>query len=142
MPKQIFSSVGNSGANAKFDVMTVQYLLNCVPRSEGGPDLELTVDGLAGPLTIGAISQFQKAHLNWSDGRVDPFGPTLAAMQHYDPYPDLTLSFNFKAAKYGGKGLGGGYGGKLGETYGGKFGGKYGGESAGKWSGGKVGGKL
>ena len=48
MPKAISGSVGRGGRNfPPSDVMTVQYLLNCVPASQGGPSPELAVDGLA-----------------------------------------------------------------------------------------------
>lgn len=38
MAKGIRFSVGRDGQNSlPLDVMTVQYLLNCVPSSKGGP---------------------------------------------------------------------------------------------------------
>ena len=37
MPKAISGSVGRGGRFPPSDVMTVQYLLNCVPASQGGP---------------------------------------------------------------------------------------------------------
>ena len=38
--------------------VTVQYLLNCVPASQGGPSPELVVNGAVGPKTIKAIETF------------------------------------------------------------------------------------
>ncbi len=88
MPKAIRFSVGRGGQNCSpQDVMTVQYLLNCVPYSKGGPSPELAVDGIAEPITLTAIARFQQACLSHPDGRVDPGGPTLSHLQQYDPYP-------------------------------------------------------
>ncbi|HNY42859.1 MAG TPA: peptidoglycan-binding domain-containing protein [Bryobacteraceae bacterium] len=92
MPKSIRFSVGRGGQNVlPQDVMTVQYLLNCVPTSKGGPSPELVVDGIAGPKTMAAISDFQRGSLSSPDGRVDPGGPTLARLQQFDPYPDQPM---------------------------------------------------
>ncbi len=88
MPKVIRFSVGRGGQNSlPQDVMTVQYLLNCVPYSKGGPSPELAVDGIAGPKTAAAITCFQRACITHADGRVDPGGPTLSRLQQFDPYP-------------------------------------------------------
>lgn len=91
MAKQISAAVGLGGLNLAADVVTVQYLLNCVPAGEGGPEPELVLDGLIGPLTIGAINRFQKAQFGWQDGRVDPEhkgGRTIVRLNDYDPVPD------------------------------------------------------
>ena len=93
MPKTITGSVGRGGRNfPASDVMTVQYLLNCVPASQGGPIQELAVDGAVGPKTIAAIDRFQRANGGACDGRVDPGGATLRALQGRDPYPDEALA--------------------------------------------------
>lgn len=76
----IEGSVGRGGRNKSDDVSTVQEALNDVPASDGGPTLALTVDGIAGPLTIAAIEKYQRKHLGWCDGRVDPAGPTIHAL--------------------------------------------------------------
>lgn len=76
----ISASVGAGGANRTRDVQIVQQLLNDVPPERGGPEPPLVVDGIAGPLTRGAISKFQRARLGFSDGRVDPDRQTLAAL--------------------------------------------------------------
>jgi peptidoglycan hydrolase-like protein with peptidoglycan-binding domain len=88
--KTISASVGLGGKNASSDVATVQYLLNCVPVSAGGPAKELVIDGFAGVLTQKAISQFQQVQFGKSDGRVDPGqsgGKTIAVLNKYDPLP-------------------------------------------------------
>jgi hypothetical protein len=59
------------------DVKIVQQLLNAVPAARGGPAVALAVDGLCGPKTHAAIVGYQNAALGWSDGRVDPSGPTI-----------------------------------------------------------------
>lgn len=91
MPKQIMGSVGYGGRNAPNDVATVQYLLDCVPTSHGGPLPELVIDGLFGPRTGGAIRDFQRASGNPQDGRVDPGGPTFRTLASYDPFPNQSL---------------------------------------------------
>lgn len=92
MPKTIESSVGHNGQNVKSSVMTVQYLLNCVPAAQGGPEPELAVDGIVGPRTIAAIKRFQARKVGFADGRVDPGGKTLAALGAFDPYPNQPMS--------------------------------------------------
>lgn len=87
MAKSIKGSVGAGGRNLPPDVVTVQYLLNCVPSGKGGPFPELAVDGLVGLKTIAAIRKFQTTALGHADGRVDPGGGTIQALLAYDPYP-------------------------------------------------------
>ena len=86
MPKPIDGSVGRGGRSfpAKH-VLTVQYLLNCVPAGSGGPQPELVMDGICGPKTIKAIETFQRQNLGFADGRVDRGGRTLQALQQFDP---------------------------------------------------------
>jgi peptidoglycan hydrolase-like protein with peptidoglycan-binding domain len=69
----IDGSVGRNGANDRRDTRLVQHLLN-----DAGAGL--TVDGLVGPKTIGAIEQFQQRSGIGADGRVDPGGATLRAL--------------------------------------------------------------
>ena len=93
MPKTISGPVGRGGRNfPPSDVMTVQYLLNCVPTSQGGPSPELVVDGAVGPKTIKAIETFQRKNGGTCDGRVDPGGNTMHTLQGRDPYPHQALS--------------------------------------------------
>jgi uncharacterized protein len=91
MPKQIAGSVGAGGLNATNDVCTVQYLLNCVPASSGGPSSELVIDGQCGPKTETAICNFHRANGCPQDGSVDPRGPTFRTLASYDPYPNQSL---------------------------------------------------
>jgi hypothetical protein len=79
----ISASVGVGGRNLAADVRTVQELLNNVPPEQGGPAPKLAVDGLVGPLTNGAIAKFQRKQLGFSDGRVDPGGPTLKRLNQF-----------------------------------------------------------
>ena len=99
MPKSIQRSVGWGGTNVAQDVVTVQYLLNCVPSRKGGPFPELAVDGLVGPKTIGAIRKFQHAAFGHADGRVDPGQRTLQTLQAYDPYPNQAVALPGGAGK-------------------------------------------
>ena len=91
MPKQIAGSVGAGGLDATNDVGTVQYLLNCVPASRGGPSPELVIDGQYGPKTETAIRNFHRANGCPQDGRIDPSGPTFRTLASYDPYPNQSL---------------------------------------------------
>ncbi len=108
MGKKISASVGKGGKNRPEDVVTVQYLLNCVPKGKGGPEKELVIDGLTGPLTEGAIVRFQSSVLGFADGRVDAGGKTFSALLNYDPYPNQKLNLPPKGpeskqgAKWGG----------------------------------------
>src|SRR5690242_1583738 len=74
-------SVGRVGRNNPVEVKMIQSMLNSLPAMDGGPTSQLAVDGLVGPLTIGAITTFQRAaRLRVADGRVDPLGPTIRAL--------------------------------------------------------------
>lgn len=77
----ISASVGVGGVNRAADVRTVQQLLNDVTPARGGPVPLLVVDGLIGPKTNAAIRNFQtKQQLPVVDGRADPDGPTMQAL--------------------------------------------------------------
>ncbi|MEM9342431.1 MAG: peptidoglycan-binding domain-containing protein [Pseudomonadota bacterium] len=69
----IFASVGKGGKNGKDDTKTVQTLLNAKGAS-------LTVDGLIGPKTIGAIESFQQRACPPATGLVSPRDATMAAL--------------------------------------------------------------
>ncbi len=75
----IRGSVGQGGRNEANDVRSVQKQLNdhAMP-----PRQKLVVDGKSGPKTAAMIRDFQKAvvGLRNPDGRVDPNGRTLAAL--------------------------------------------------------------
>ena len=123
MAKSITSGVGRGGRNfPPVDVMTVQYLLNCVPVAQGGPSPELVVDGAAGPKTIAAIEKFQRSLGAFCDGRVDPGGNTLRALQGRDPYPHQPIAQNGAKGGQGG-GQPAGKGDPLGKSGGGNQGG-------------------
>jgi hypothetical protein len=78
---KLSQSVGRGGGNLRQDVITVQTLLN---KHIGSltPLRPLAVTGVADPATIGAIEEFQRRimKLPKPDGRVDPNGRTLAAL--------------------------------------------------------------
>lgn len=78
---QIMQSVGRGGANRPNDVRAIQQLLNQGLRRI--PSFRpLAVDGMVGPKTIAAIEMFQRQVMRWgrADGRVDPRGQTLQAL--------------------------------------------------------------
>ena len=77
MAKKISASVGQGGRNRSPDVRIIQELLN-QNLHRIRPTQRLAVDGLIGPKTIGAITEFQSRVLRFSrpDGRVDPGGKT------------------------------------------------------------------
>jgi peptidoglycan hydrolase-like protein with peptidoglycan-binding domain len=75
VPKMLNGSVGLNGMNARDDTKTVQLLLNDYLGRKGLTLLK--IDGIAGPLTLGAISQYQLSAGLPRDGRIDPKGPTL-----------------------------------------------------------------
>jgi hypothetical protein len=79
----IAASVGTGGGNIRGDVKTIQQLLNAVPPLAGGPSKILLEDGLIGPKTQEAIAKYQKQVLGWSDGRIDPQGPTIGKLTQY-----------------------------------------------------------
>lgn len=76
----IKGSVGRGGRNNPDDVRAIQAALNAKDVADGGPNPKLVVDGIAGPRTIAAIEKYQTRHLGWADGRVDPDGPTIHAL--------------------------------------------------------------
>lgn len=75
-------SVGRGGTNLRPDVQEVQGFLNRHQAALGLPR-PLTVDGVCGQQTMGAIQAFQTRvqRMARPDGRVDPGGQTLIALQ-------------------------------------------------------------
>ena len=75
----IRGAVGKRGQNIVTDVSTVQKRLNELMDSSR---VRLKVDGRSGRLTEGMIKDFQSAvcRFNTPDGRVDPAGKTITAM--------------------------------------------------------------
>jgi hypothetical protein len=76
----ISASVGQGGRNHIADVRTIQDALNNASPVSGRPMPPLAVDGIVGPKTLAAINAYQRQHLGFSDGRVDPHGPTIRAL--------------------------------------------------------------
>jgi hypothetical protein len=106
----ITRSVGFGGVNLPGDTRTVQELLNDARADTGLPPIK--VDGLVGPETIGAIRQFQQSRLGFADGRVDPGGPTLQALNAAEAPPGRRIGctaddlsggspFAFKSVRFG-----------------------------------------
>lgn len=91
MNKALSGSVGRTARNLFEDVRLVQYLLNCVPISRGGPTRELVVDGVCGRWTVRAIIRFQRALHGSTAARIDPHRPILRALLAHDPYPAQSL---------------------------------------------------
>ena len=85
--KNITATVGEGGANIPADVATIQYLLNCVPVSQGGPIKELKIDGFAGVVTSEALNRFQKVHFGSSNSRVESGSQSFGELKRYDPLP-------------------------------------------------------
>ncbi|UAJ10181.1 glycoside hydrolase family 73 protein [Glacieibacterium megasporae] len=80
---EITASVGRDGANRPHDVRIIQQLIN----DHRPPEIQrLAVDGVPGPLTIAAIVACQTTivHLSHPDGRVDPQGRTLGALNRLE----------------------------------------------------------
>jgi peptidoglycan hydrolase-like protein with peptidoglycan-binding domain len=75
----ISASVGSGGQNAGPDVQYVQALLN-IRLSDTGQQA-LDVDGKVGPLTIGAINEFQSSQLGFADGLIEPDRNTITALE-------------------------------------------------------------
>lgn len=72
----LFTSVGQGGVNRPDDAKAVQRLLGDLRIAAGA--VPLTIDGLVGPKTIGAILAFQQHNPGLRcDGRIDPRGPTF-----------------------------------------------------------------
>lgn len=76
--QNISASVGVGGRNLAPDTRVVQNLLNRATINSGSPPL--IVDGIAGPKTVGSIRAFQMSRFGRADGRVDPGGPTITAL--------------------------------------------------------------
>jgi hypothetical protein len=85
--KTITATVGKGGANIPAEVATVQYLLNGVPPSAGGPLRKLKIDGFAGVVTIEALDRFQKFHFGASESRIQCGEMTFRELKKYDPEP-------------------------------------------------------
>lgn len=67
------NAVGENSSNTSRDVKVVQYVLNQRLRSRPA----LTVDGIYGPNTQGAINQYQSSFMRQPDGIISPYGKTI-----------------------------------------------------------------
>ncbi len=74
------SAVGEAGTNSQPDVKYVQYLLNDWRLSNDGKPI--AIDGFVGPLTTGAIREFQRAPAGVVDGRIDPNGAAIRRLEY------------------------------------------------------------
>ncbi len=65
---------GPKAKNLDKDVRTIQESLNKIEPTQGGPAKQLVVDGLCGPKTNKAISDFQFRHFKFkgADGLIEP----------------------------------------------------------------------
>lgn len=87
MSLRIGASVGEGGVNRRDDIWSVQTLLIKVRKK--ARQSAITLDGIIGPETIGAIKTFQREQFGWNppDGCVDPRGRTL---KHLNLLTDAT----------------------------------------------------
>ena len=63
--------------NNRQDVIAVQKLLNVSQQKKSIPRTRLVEDGVVGPKTCNAITEFQQGTFGWKDGVVEPRGQTL-----------------------------------------------------------------
>ena len=90
--KSLLGRVGRTSRNLFDDVRLVQYLLNCVPITRGGPTRELVVDGVCGQRTVRAIFRFQRTRQQGATGaRIVPSRQIFSALLAHDPYPSEPL---------------------------------------------------
>jgi hypothetical protein len=102
-------AVGRSSANRRDDVLLVQFFLNAMwgkltdkKTVFGASGAAPAIDGVCGPITIGAIEAFQRwyweepARGGFIDGRVDPvpLGQHVGPL-HHRVYTILGLNVNF-----------------------------------------------
>jgi peptidoglycan hydrolase-like protein with peptidoglycan-binding domain len=91
-------SVGSGGRNIRGDVYYVQFLLSDYRCRASIPPIK--VDGIVGPKTIGAIKAFQEEFTSVVDGRVDPGGPTIAALERAHLAGISSIEFTPAAKRY------------------------------------------
>ncbi|MBI3407631.1 MAG: hypothetical protein HY040_04655 [Planctomycetes bacterium] len=96
MARFISAAVGAGGVNLREDVRVIQEMLNQVPDGEGGPSPLLDTDSVVGPLTIGAIRNFQKRQVGFNDGRVDTNNVTINKLNTFDRTPASSAAVSFR----------------------------------------------
>lgn len=84
-PVTLKAAVGYVGGaagsgNIPSDVQAVQRLLNTAHQKTGTPKKAIGEDGKVGPETIGAINEFQDAHLGFHDSVVQPGKRTITRL--------------------------------------------------------------
>lgn len=90
----INASVGKGGKNQKADVVIVQNLLND-HITQLIPLRFLKEDGLFGPATERAITEFQRRACGMAgpDGRIDPTGRTLRTLSPLTRLPEILVPY-------------------------------------------------
>lgn len=95
MARNITAPIGSAPGcpNLPNDIRALQELLNLVPFNEGGPRMPMIADGKFGPDFTTALQRFQSQNplLNSEKMKVSPSGPTVVALNEYDPLPPLTI---------------------------------------------------
>ena len=83
-PLQLTGPVGAGGRNVPADVKLVQFALNLLSATSGGPLQALALDGVCGQHTVAAITRFQHMHFRGTvgDGRIDPGKRTATRLSH------------------------------------------------------------
>jgi peptidoglycan hydrolase-like protein with peptidoglycan-binding domain len=94
----IRQSVGSGGRNLRGDVYYVQFLL-CDYRCRNFVH-PIKVDGIVGPETIGAIRAAQQDFAGTVDGRVDPKGPMITALERAHLAGIINIQFNPDVKEY------------------------------------------
>jgi peptidoglycan hydrolase-like protein with peptidoglycan-binding domain len=91
------TSVGEGGVNSSRDVKYVQFLL--CDWGYSARRVAIVVDGIVGPQTKAEIKAFQSQYTGIVDGRVDPNGPSIKALEdaHIN---NLAFNIGTSASKY------------------------------------------
>lgn len=74
-------SVGEGGRNIEDDTTFVQRMLSDWRQRSKGTRSWITIDGIVGPETIGAIRNFQQENQCVVDGRIDPEKTTIKTLE-------------------------------------------------------------
>lgn len=80
-PRLLSAAVGPDAPNRRADVARVQALLAARALAEGARPI--AVDGIWGPRSAAALAAAQAALTGGRDGRADPGGPLIAALQAF-----------------------------------------------------------
>jgi hypothetical protein len=77
---EITMSVGEAGANRKDDVATVQLLLNRSWTQKNVPTDQIEVDGIWGPETKRALTEFQKRYCKAVSPKIERGDETMVKL--------------------------------------------------------------